>query len=64
MAGINLDSGDYLFRNITKTKQGEKISEQGFLIAGFPQSGFLSVLGMGWVIWIFVIFNSGPSSHI
>ena len=64
MAGINLDSGDYLFRNITKTKQGEKISEQGFLIAGFPQSGFLPVLGMGWVIWIFVIFNSGPSSHI
>ena len=41
MAGINLDSGDYLFWNITKTKQGEKISEQGFLIAVF--------LGMGWV---------------
>ena len=45
MAGINLDSGDYLFRNITKTKQGEKISEQGFLIAGFSQNGFLPVPG-------------------
>ena len=29
MAGIKMDSSDYLFRNITKTKQGEKIRKSG-----------------------------------